>query len=151
MREVTIRPYRTSDFDQVTVLWLESWNSAGVPTPLIETLTSLRRRFPKELPGWTLHLATRNSRVIGFVALRGDKVEQIFVHPHVQSSGVGKQLLNLVKRQRPGGFWLSTQVENRRARYFYESKGLTSGRPMMGRHPGYRIVRYTWRPKNRLY
>jgi ribosomal protein S18 acetylase RimI-like enzyme len=147
VREVTIRPYRTSDFDQLTVLWLESWNSAGVATPLTETLTSLRRRFPQELPAWTLHVATRGSRVIGFVAVRSNKIEQLFVHPREQSSGVGKHLLDLVKQERPQGFWLYTQVDNRGARRFYEREGMIGGRPVIRGRPGYRIVRYTWRAK----
>jgi GNAT superfamily N-acetyltransferase len=147
VREVTIRPYRAFDFDQLTVLWLESWNSAGVTTPLTETLTSLRRRFAREIPGWSLHVATRNSRIIGFIALRGDKVEQLFVHPRIQSHGVGKHLLDLAKREKPEGFWLSTPAQSHRARCFYEREGLIGARPIIGRHPGYRIVRYSWLPK----
>lgn len=147
MREVTIRPYKPADFNSVTSLWLDSWNSAGVRTPVTETLTSLRRRFVQEEVSWSIHIAAMRLRAIGFVALRGDKVEQLFVDPAAQSRGVGKSLLDFVKQERSRGFWLLTQAQNHGARRFYEREGLTGGKIMLGRHSGYRIIRYDWRPE----
>ena len=148
MRGVTIREYRASDFDALSALWLTSWLSAGVRTPVTYTLTSLRRRLPKELVVWSTHVAVRRERILGFVALRGAKVEHLFVHPAVQSRGIGKDLLDLVKQQRPEGFSLYTQVQNLKARRFYEREGLIPGKPVLGRHPGSRIIHFEWRPNS---
>ena len=145
MTEVTIREYRSSDFDALTSLWLASWESAAVRIPVKVTLTALRRRLAEELPDLSIQVATRRERVVGFVALRGSKVDQLFVHPAAQSRGIGKALLDFVKRQHAEGLWLFTQVQNHGARRFYQREGLIPGKPVM-RHPAYRIIRYDWRP-----
>ena len=145
MREVTIRAYRASDFDALTSLWLASWESNGVRIPMKATLTALRRRLVAELANLSIHVATRRERIVGFVALRGNNVDQLFVHPAAQSCGIGKGLLDFVKQQQPEGFWLFTQVQNYGARRFYRREGLTPGKPVL-RHPGYCSIRYDWRP-----
>jgi ribosomal protein S18 acetylase RimI-like enzyme len=146
MQGVTIREYRSSDFDALSSLWLASWRSAGVRTPVVHTLTSVRRRLPKDLVEWSIHLAVRRQRILGFVALKGSELDQLFVHPAVQSRGIGKGLLDFVKHRRPDGFWLSALVQNYRARRFYKREGLIPGKPILGRHPGHRVIRFEWRP-----
>jgi GNAT superfamily N-acetyltransferase len=147
VKGVTIREYRASDFDALTSLWLASWESAGVRAPFKATLTALRRRMAAELADLSIHVAARRERIVGFVALRGSNVDQIFVHPAAQSCGIGKSLLDFVKQQLPDGFWLWTQVQNQRARQFYQREGLVPGKPVI-RRAGYRTIRYDWRPNS---
>jgi putative acetyltransferase len=146
MTEVTIREYRSSDFGALTSLWLTSWLSTGVRTPFVVTLTVLRRRLQERLGEWSIYVAVRRQLIVGFVALRDSTLEQLFVHPALQSRGIGKRLLDFVKQQRPDGFWLRTQVQNFGARKFYEREGLVAGKPGLNGYPGYRVIRFEWRP-----
>ncbi len=142
--EVAIRPYAASDSDAVTAIWLASWQSTGVPSPV--TLADLRERWPKELAkGWQVHVATSGPEVIGFCAVDGDTLEQLFIAPAHQSRGVGKRMLDFVKSCRPGGFKLHTAL-NTRAPNFYDREGLTRGELGINPRFGHPIVHYAWDP-----
>lgn len=141
---LAIRPYRDGDFAAVTSLWFESWHSTGVPSAV--TLDDLRERWPRELAGgWKVHVGFEGAEMVGFVALAGDKLMQLFVAPRHQGRGLGKQLLDFVKNERAQGFNLVTAAQTR-AWKFYEREGLVRGE--IGPHPvyGFETVRYDWRP-----
>lgn len=142
--EISIRSYADSDFDAVSSIWLRSWQSTGVPAPV--TLNELRERWPQELAkGWVIHVATAGPEIVGFLALREDKLEQLFVAPGAQGKGVGKHLLDFAKAARPNGFHLTTALESAAGR-FYEREGLTRGETTAHARFGHPIVRYDWRP-----
>jgi GNAT superfamily N-acetyltransferase len=144
MMGVLIRPYVDSDFDLVTSIWLGSWQSTGIPSPV--TLDELRERWPQELTkGWIVHVATIEPELVGFLALHRDRLEQLFVAPDHQGRGVGKQLLDLAKRQMPSGFHLTTGLQSRAGR-FYEREGLSRGEESVHPRFGHEIVRFDWRP-----
>ncbi len=141
-----IRPYRDSDLDAVAALWHASWESTGVALDELVSLAALRARFPEEIAqGWTVYVAVLDTATVGFVSLSGATLEQLFIAPSHQNRGIGKTLLDFVKRQMPGGFDLITATESR-APKFYEREGLI--RREESRHPvhGHRIVRYEWVP-----
>ncbi len=140
---ILIRPYAPTDFDAVTAIWLDSWRSTGVPSPV--TLEELRERWPKELAkGWAVNVAVRASDVTGFIAIHDDCIEQLFIAPEHQGQGVGKQLLDYAKVQRPGGFHLTTARDSRSCN-FYEREGLIPG--IEATHPkfGHQVIEYCWR------
>ena len=145
MEQVKIRRYRSSDFEAVTKVWFESWNSTPAVGSTSVTLESLQKRFQDELSReWSVHVAARGPDVIGFIALTRNRVDQLFVSPPSQGQGVGKQLLAFAKSRAPA-FTLSTPAENKRACKFYEREGLVlAGRD---RHPrdGYLRLWYEWR------
>jgi len=141
---LAIRPYKDADFEAVTALWWASWHSTGVPSSV--TLDDLRERWPRELAeGWRVHVGIQGTELVGFVALEGDKLMQLFVAPDHQGRGLGKQLLDFVKSQRPQGFNLVTACQTR-AWKFYERERLVRGD--VGTHPvyGFETVRYDWLP-----
>jgi putative acetyltransferase len=126
-----IRPYDVADLDRVVTIWLESWRSTGIHAPV--TWEELRTRFPQELAkGWEVHVAEESGVIVGFLALHGDTLEQLFITPERQSRGIGKGLLDFVKARRPGGFRLTTALDSR-AGHFYRREGLTAGET--GTHP----------------
>jgi GNAT superfamily N-acetyltransferase len=142
--KISIRPYTESDFEDVTSIWRSSWQSTGIPAPI--TLDDLRERWPQELAkGWIVHVAVAADRVVGFVAVHGDKLEQLFVVPDRQCCGIGKQLLDFAKKQMPTGFHLTTALESRAPR-FYEREGLLRGDQSTHEKLGHQIVRYEWPP-----
>lgn len=60
----------------------------------------------------------------GFVALRDDRLDQIYVDPDAQGRGVGRALMDVAKRAAPEGFTLVVFARNAHARAFYERSGL---------------------------
>jgi GNAT superfamily N-acetyltransferase len=100
------------------------------------SLNDLRERINRELAaGWELYVAERNGRIVGMLAIKPLEaiLDQIFVIPSDQSSGVGTCLLNFAKRAMPMGFTLRMALANRRAARFYEHSGLSVIRE--GAHP----------------
>ena len=142
MRKISIRSYSDADFDAVTSIWLGSWQSTGIPAPV--TLADLRARWPKKLAqGWVVFVATVGPEVVGFLAYRHDKLEQLFIAPPHQSRGIGKQLLDFAKSRMPSGFHLTTALQSRAGR-FYEREGLERGLTSTHRL-GHAEVEFHWR------
>jgi GNAT superfamily N-acetyltransferase len=145
--DISIRPYAETDLDRVVTLWLKSWTSTGVSAARTVSLGDLRRRLPREIAGgWEVHVASLGPEIVGFLALSGDRLDQLFISPRRQGQGIGKLLLDFVKARRPHGFWLTTAAETRAPR-FYEREGLLRGETT--RHPrfGHAMIRFDWRPK----
>jgi GNAT superfamily N-acetyltransferase len=118
--ELLVRPYSESDFEQVAEVWFQSWESTGVNPPNPELRAELRERLPRCIAEeWLIHVAAADTKIVGFAALKGDELDQLFVAPDLQRRGVGKLLLDFVKAQRPNGFWLTTPAVGR-ACHFYE-------------------------------
>jgi GNAT superfamily N-acetyltransferase len=144
---IFVRPYSEADFDVVTSIWLDSWKSTGVVTSASVTLSTLRERLPQEIArGWLIYVATLGSDVVGFLALLGDELVQLFIAPKAQNIGVGKKLLDFMKDTRPNGFHLTTAVQSGAGK-FYERERLRRGAVSIHPTLGHRIVRYDWRPQ----
>ncbi len=144
--DIVIRPYEEMDFEPVTTVWFASWESIGLDLELPSIRGELRERLPREIAnGWCVHVAIAAGEIVGFLALSGNRLQQLFVAPAVQGQGVGKALLNFVKARRPNGFWLITPTQGRAVR-FYEREGLKRGET--AKHPkfGHEVVRYDWHP-----
>lgn len=108
----------------------------GGPAVPIPTQGELRSRIGTELAaGWELHVAIRDDRVVGMLALKPEVsvLDQIFVMPEEQGTGVGKALLDLAKQVMAGGFTLRMAASNDQALRFYQSQGLA--RIGSGLHP----------------
>jgi putative acetyltransferase len=140
---ILLQPYTDTHFHAVTEIWLESWRSTGISSPV--TLDELRERWPNELSkGWVVTVATQGLDIVGFMAIHGGQIEQLFIAPEHQSQGIGKRLLDHAKKQIPEGFHLTTALCSR-AGQFYEREGLTPG--LETTHPrfGHRVIEYWWR------
>jgi putative acetyltransferase len=123
---VAIRPYRDEDRAAVARLWLESWRSTGLPVARLITEAGNYDRIRRELAaGWHMHLAWDTDRLLGFLALKPATqcLDQLFIAPEAQGTGIGRRLLYLAKERLPNGLWLRTSADNHRARRFYERNG----------------------------
>ena len=60
--------------------------------------------------------------VVGFMALDGEELHHLYIHPDYRSQGYGAQLLGMAKEQSPT-LRLYTFQKNTRARRFYEFHG----------------------------
>jgi len=72
-----------------------------------------------------VRVADAGTRLLGFAALAGTWLEQLYVGPDDQGQGVGRALLEDAKRLRPGGLQLHVFTRNAAARGFYEAHGFS--------------------------
>ena len=73
-------------------------------------------------------IAEHEAEPVAFVALDGNTLDRLYVHPDFQRLGIGKQLLQFCLEQRPEGLRLFTHQKNVRARQFYENFGFKAVR-----------------------
>lgn len=95
-----------------------------------------------------VRVASDGNRILGFAALAGTWLEQLYVGPDDQGQGVGRALLEDAKRLRPGGLQLHVFTRNAAARRFYEAHGFclveqSDGRGNEEQEPD---CTYTWIP-----
>jgi GNAT superfamily N-acetyltransferase/chorismate mutase len=79
--------------------------------------------------GWDLTaqqvwVAEAGDRLLGYARVSGDWLEDLYVDPAAQGSGIGSMLLDLVKSLCPTGFGLWVFASNTPARTFYAARGL---------------------------
>ncbi len=95
-----------------------------------------------------VRVACVRGEAVGYLALDGDLLDQLYVATLYQGRGVGARLLAEAKRLRPGGLSLWVFARNARARSFYERAGFvaieqTDGAANEEQEPD---VRYVWTP-----
>lgn len=69
-------------------------------------------------------VALSEEELVGYARVAGDWLDDLYVDPAHQGSGVGTMLLDVVKRLRPDGFCLWVFESNVDARSFYARRGL---------------------------
>lgn len=79
---------------------------------------------PLEPCEWML-VAEIDGRVVGYVAVSGNHVENLYVDPAAQGLGVGRSLLAAVEERLVGPITLRCLIVNTRARSLYERCGFT--------------------------
>ena len=126
-----IRAAVAADMAAVADLWHEGWHSghAGhVPDGLTaaRSLEAFHERTPARVGDTTVVLGS-SGRLLGFVMVVGDEVEQVFVGPASRGTGLAVVLLAEAERQVAAGghasAWLAVVEGNARARRFYEKHG----------------------------
>ena len=96
--------------------------------------------------GCRVWVARRGGCVLGFLALDGDDLDQLYLRPGHYRQGIGARLLALAKWESSGRLCLHTFQRNVRARAFYEAHGfrivdLNDGSRNEEREPD---VQYEW-------
>lgn len=116
----------------VADLWHAGWHDAHpghVPDGLTQrrTLAAFHERAVSRVSDTTV--ADLDGRVVGFVMVVGDEVEQVYVGPDARGSGLATELLTAAEARVAGDghdtAWLAVVVGNTRARRFYERCGWT--------------------------
>jgi putative acetyltransferase len=127
---VTIRPGTPDDAAAVADIWHAGWHAAHpthVPDGLTarRTLEAFHERAPMRVADTTV--AELDGRVVGFIMVTGDEVEQVYVGGDARGSGIAAVLLDEAERQvADRGYdvaWLAVVAGNSRARAFYEKRG----------------------------
>jgi len=150
----TIRPYISDDFDTVTRLWRAAREQAfpdfqrAKGHMFEEDCAYFRDVILENDDVW---VAEADGCVAGFLAIAGDFVDQLFIHPDFQRRGVGRDLLDHAKSLSPEHLFLYTFQVNINGCAFYEKNGFVAVRfgvsPAPESEPD---VEYHWRGKARM-
>jgi ribosomal protein S18 acetylase RimI-like enzyme len=125
----TLRAATTDDADAIAALWHDAWRDGHVghvPDALLphRRPEHFRERVPPRIAGTTVAVVA--SRIVGFVTVHDDELEQRFVAAQARGSGASGALLRHAERAiaaRYPAAWLAVAVGNARARRFYERHG----------------------------
>ena len=128
-----LRPATATDVDAIAREWHRGWvdgHRGHVPDGLsaFRTSTEFRRRAAARVPATTVGVI--GDRVVGFVIVNGDEVEQIDVAGPARGTGLADDLLAHAEAVIADGHetaWLAVVAGNRRARRFYERNGWIDG------------------------
>lgn len=148
--KVLIRPYEAADFETITALWHKSKRQAFSYVNFQQTLTLqddrvyFRDSLMMRCKVW---VAEQEHRLVGFMAINGDYLDQLFIAVDHQRQGIGLALLNKAKALSPAGLRLHTFQRNKPARAFYEREGFKSTLYGVSAAPELEPdVEYQWRP-----
>lgn len=128
-----LRPAVPEDMASVAEIWHRAWHTSHpghVPNGLTaaRTLPAFQARTPARVADTTV--AEVDGEVAGFIMIDADEVEQVFIDPERQGSGLASLLLDEAERQVAdagyGTAWLAVAIGNLRARAFYEKRGWTN-------------------------
>ena len=146
-----IREYRQEDFDAVTILWRVA-RERSLPEFqrekghfFFEDQGYFRDHILKNNKVWVVEI---DKRVVAFMAMAGEFIDQLYIHPDHQRRGMGKSLLDFARMQSPNHLWLYTLRINVNACAFYEKNGFVAEK--FGISPAPELapdVEYHWRRK----
>ena len=125
--ENEIRLFNESDFNHVLVVWriAREMSSNGDVIArkhtLVEDIGYLKHEI---LPKNTVWVAESHGiGITGFMAIQGEFIDCLYIHPDHQGQGIGRALLAHARTLSPQRIWLYTMADNTRARAFYEKYG----------------------------
>jgi GNAT superfamily N-acetyltransferase len=120
-----IRRGEPADAPVAAEVWLRSRKASvpAIPAPVHDD-DEVRAYFAGHVvSNCELWLAEEGGAVVGILVLGGEWVDQLYVDPSRWGRGFGSALLDVAKRERPGGLRLWTFAGNAGARRFYERHG----------------------------
>ena len=126
MRDLIIRPYQSGDFEAVTNLWRRAREQAFPEFQRTKghTFEEDRTYFRDViLVNNDVWVAEVQGNAAAFMAIAGDFIDQLYVDPAYQRSGLGKALLEHARTLSPEHLRLYTLQINTNARDFYERNG----------------------------
>lgn len=147
--ELTFRRATDDDAPAIGDVWLASFRSAyDFPPahPDEDVRQWLRNEVVPKTETWVA--VESGGEVVGFMSLRDDDLDHLYVHPTWFGRGIGSRFIEIAKERRPRGLGLWTFQVNDRARGLYERRGFVAERFTDGvsNEEHQPDVRYVWRP-----
>ena len=118
-----IRKLQNVDINKVADIWLKTNLEAHDFIPG-QYWTSNYEAVKKMLPQAEVYVYEDNKIIQGFVGVRDEYIEGIFVSDEMQSHGIGKALLDYIKDKK-ARLQLNVYQKNVRAMSFYQREGFT--------------------------
>ena len=136
MPDPVLRPATPADIDTIAAIWHAGWRDGHVghvPDALLEhrRYEDFLRRVPPRIPESVV--AVLDGRVAGFVTVREDEVEQVYLSAESRGRGIADILLRHAETMVASRYeiaWLAVAVGNARARRFYEKCGWIDAAPL---------------------
>ena len=124
--EVTLRPAREDDADEVAAVHLAARRHAPMPPP-VHTDDEVRHWLASRLGGEDeVWVAEADGAVVAYARLTPTWLDDLYVTPDHAREGIGSALLDLAMSLRPDGFCLWVFECNTPARAFYSRHGLVT-------------------------
>lgn len=123
--ELLLRPASEADLPTLAEVHLAARRAAGDSFPPGAHGDEEVRAWVAswDLTAYDVWLATLGERVAGYARCTPSWLDDLYVHPDHQGSGVGTALFELVTTLRPQGFCLWVFESNEPARAFYRRRG----------------------------
>ena len=118
-----IRKLQNVDINKVVDIWLKTNLEAHDFIPG-QYWTSNYEAVKKMLPQAEVYVYEDNKIIQGFVGVRDEYIEGIFVSGKMKSHGIGKALLDYIKDKK-ARLQLNVYQKNVRAMSFYQREGFT--------------------------
>ena len=113
-----IRKFRENDLPSIMQIWFDS--NVEVHSFIPEKYWMDNFEIVKDiLPQAEIYVSENLGKISGFIGLNKDYIEGIFVEKNMRSKGIGKQLLNYVKKLKDE-IHLSVYQKNYKAISFYQ-------------------------------
>ncbi|WP_300464267.1 GNAT family N-acetyltransferase [uncultured Nocardioides sp.] len=125
--ELVLRPADEDDADALALIHLLARRAAPMPDPVHsddDVRRWLRERVADHAPGAETWVAEVEGVPVGYARTTAGWLDDLYVQPAHQGTGVGAALLDLVTARQPDGFCLWVFESNRPAREFYARHGL---------------------------
>ena len=123
---VIVRPYLPTDFGPVNDLWRRTRIAAF---PEFQARKGHTTEEDRDYFGNVIlvknhvFVAEKAGRVVGFLAMVDDFIDQLYVDPANQRQGIGTSLIAYAKTLSPSGLHLFTFEVNVHGRSFHEKQG----------------------------
>lgn len=118
-----IRKFQTTDIQEVMKIWLES-NQDAHDFISEEYWKSNYAMVEEQLFDADLYISETNGKIQGFAGLMGNYIAGIFIDKKYRSMGIGKELLDDIKKEY-SSLTLSVYEKNKRAADFYIREGFS--------------------------
>lgn len=148
--DILLRPYRADDMESAIALWQRAWAAAMPEIDFAARQPWWRERWNTKLvPNYTITVAERAGRVIGFLAVdpASGWLDQMVVDPALWGTGIAKTLIAEAKRMAPRGIGLDVNQSNGRAVRFYERMGFVRSGAGTNAVSGTPTWIYAWKPE----
>lgn len=117
-----VRHATEDDIDAIAALFGRSFATLDF-LPRLHTAVEDRAHLAGVIAEQDVWVAEEDGRVVGFLALKGDRGTFFYVDPAAHGRGHGSELFAQAQRARPEGFDFWVFQQNERARAFYEKRG----------------------------
>ncbi|MBO0684200.1 MAG: GNAT family N-acetyltransferase [Candidatus Dormibacteraeota bacterium] len=142
-----VRRARLDEASELAELYMASRRESLPYLPEVHDAAETLSWMARQILSAEVWVAERRGRVAALMVLLGSQLDQLYVAPEHQGSGLGGRLVDLAKQRRPTGLTLWTFQRNSRARAFYERRGFRPQEFTAGdNEEGEPDVRYEWRP-----
>ncbi|TNM45147.1 GNAT family N-acetyltransferase [Nocardioides albidus] len=123
LTELILRPATPVDVPQIAAVQVAARGAAPMPLA-VHGPDEVRAYLSARLGDSECWVAEDGGRVVGYARFTRTWLDDLYVDPDSQGSGVGSALLEVVKARHPAGFSLWVFEQNAPARAFYAAHGL---------------------------